>query len=134
MVVAERGAANLGRWIAHERDVAADVENAFGMGAPPVTSVSVSADTDDAGESTAILVRRRGVQAAPEVTALGHRQLPRAGKTAQGLGIQLAMVHSLHRPLKLPQVGDFPRITMRALRSKVQSISTTSRLRKPMRK
>ena len=51
MVVAESGSANLGRWVAQERDVAADFRDAFGMAAPAITSVIVSADTDNTGES-----------------------------------------------------------------------------------
>lgn len=52
MVVAQSGSANLGRWVAQERDVAADFRDAFGIPAPAVTSVIVSADTDNTGESS----------------------------------------------------------------------------------
>jgi hypothetical protein len=52
MVVAESGPANLGQWVSHERDVAADFRGAFGMPAPAVTSLIVSSDTDNTGEST----------------------------------------------------------------------------------
>ena len=52
MVVADSGPGALGRWVAHERDVAADFKLAFGMPAPSVASVIVSADTDNTGEST----------------------------------------------------------------------------------
>jgi len=51
MVVADSGRADLGRWVARERDVAADFRRAFGVVAPPVTAVIVSADTDNTGES-----------------------------------------------------------------------------------
>ena len=52
MVVAESGSASLGRWVEHERDVAADFRLAFGLPVPPVTSLVLSADTDNTGEST----------------------------------------------------------------------------------
>ncbi len=51
MVVVDSGGAQLGRWVARERDVAADFRAAFGQPAPAVTSVIVSADTDNTGES-----------------------------------------------------------------------------------
>lgn len=51
MVVADSGPAQLGRWVARERDVTADFRAAFGLTAPAVTSVIVSADTDNTGES-----------------------------------------------------------------------------------
>lgn len=50
MVVADSGPAQLGRWVARERDVAADFRAAFGQPAPAVTSVIVSVDTDNTGE------------------------------------------------------------------------------------
>jgi hypothetical protein len=50
MVVVESGAANLGRWMAYERDVAADFRAAFGLEPPAVSSVIVSTDTDNTGE------------------------------------------------------------------------------------
>lgn len=52
MVVADSGTATLGRWVRHERNVAEDFRLAFGLPAPAVTSVIVSADTDNTGEST----------------------------------------------------------------------------------
>ncbi len=52
MVVAESGPAKLGLWVSHERDVAADFRSAFGLPVPAVTSLIVSADTDNTGEST----------------------------------------------------------------------------------
>lgn len=51
MVVADSGPAQLGRWVARERDLAEDFRAAFGQPAPAVTSVIVSADTDDTRES-----------------------------------------------------------------------------------
>jgi Protein of unknown function (DUF3047) len=51
MVVADSGPAQLGRWVAHERDVTEDYRRAFGMAAPQVTSVIASADTDNTGET-----------------------------------------------------------------------------------
>ena len=51
MVVADSGQATVGRWVAHERDVAKDFRSAFGLPAPYVASVIVSADTDNTGES-----------------------------------------------------------------------------------
>lgn len=52
MVVADSGPASLGRWVSHERDVADDFRRAFGLPAPAISSVIVSADTDNTGEST----------------------------------------------------------------------------------
>jgi Protein of unknown function (DUF3047) len=49
MVVVESGAANLGRWRAYERDVAADYRAAFGGEPPPVSGVVVSTDSDNTG-------------------------------------------------------------------------------------
>jgi len=65
MVVADSGPAFLGRWVSHERDVAEDFRAAFGLPAPAVTSVIVSADTDNTGESIEawfgdIAFRKRG--------------------------------------------------------------------------
>lgn len=51
MVVADSGAAKLGRWVEHERNVAEDFRRAFGFEAPAVTGVIVSTDTDNTGES-----------------------------------------------------------------------------------
>jgi hypothetical protein len=51
MVVVESGEANLGRWVAHERDVAADYRRAFGDPPPAVKGVIVSTDTDNTGET-----------------------------------------------------------------------------------
>lgn len=51
MIVVDSGGANVGRWVAHERDVAADFERAFGQPAPAVNGVIVSTDTDNTGET-----------------------------------------------------------------------------------
>ena len=51
MVVVESGAARLGRWLAYERDVAADYRSAFGAEPPAVSGVAVSTDTDNTGET-----------------------------------------------------------------------------------
>jgi hypothetical protein len=51
MIAAESGPARLGRWVAHERDWAADFRRAFGAEPPPADGVIVSADTDNTGES-----------------------------------------------------------------------------------
>ena len=49
MIVADSGTANLGRWVEHERDVAADFRRAFLSDAPVVNGVIVSSDTDNTG-------------------------------------------------------------------------------------
>lgn len=51
MVVADSGPALLGRWVARERDYAADFRHAFGEPAPEVTAVVFSSDTDNTGET-----------------------------------------------------------------------------------
>ena len=51
LVVADSGASNLGRWVAHERDVAADYRLAFGAAPPAVKALVVSTDTDNTGEA-----------------------------------------------------------------------------------
>jgi len=51
MVVADSGAALLGRWLARERNVAEDFRRGFGMEPPVASGVVVSADTDNTGES-----------------------------------------------------------------------------------
>jgi hypothetical protein len=52
MVVADSGSAQLGRWMSHEADLAADFRRAFGIEPPAVSAVIVSADTDNTGETT----------------------------------------------------------------------------------
>jgi hypothetical protein len=49
--VADSGPALLGRWVERMRDVAADYRRAFGLEAPAVNGVVVSADTDNTGET-----------------------------------------------------------------------------------
>jgi DUF3047 family protein len=51
MVVADSGAALLGRWAARERNVAEDFRRGFGTEPPLTSGVVVSADTDNTGES-----------------------------------------------------------------------------------
>lgn len=51
MIVVDSGAARLGRWVTHERNVAEDYRRAFGTAAPAVSSLIVSADTDNTGET-----------------------------------------------------------------------------------
>ncbi len=52
MAVVDSGTAQLGRWVARERDVVADFRRAFGSEPPEITGIIVSADTDNTGEST----------------------------------------------------------------------------------
>lgn len=51
MVVADSGPALLGRWVARERNYAADFQLAFGEPATEVTAVVFSADTDNTGDT-----------------------------------------------------------------------------------
>jgi hypothetical protein len=51
MVVAESGAARVGRWVGVERNVREDYRRAFGADPASVNSVIVSTDTDNTGES-----------------------------------------------------------------------------------
>ncbi len=51
MIVVDSGATDAGRWRLHERNIAADYRAAFGIDAPMVSSVIVSTDTDNTGES-----------------------------------------------------------------------------------
>lgn len=51
MIVVESGAARVNRWLAVERDVAADFKAAFGDEAPPVSAVAIATDTDNTGET-----------------------------------------------------------------------------------
>lgn len=50
MVVATSGSAELGRWVALRRDIAADYRRAFGTEPPAIIGVAVSTDTDNTGE------------------------------------------------------------------------------------
>ena len=51
MIVVESGSERAGRWLAYERDLAADYRAAFGGDAPPLSGVAIMTDTDDTGES-----------------------------------------------------------------------------------
>ncbi len=51
MIVVERGAANLGRWMRYERDVVADYRRAFGEEPGLITLVGLMSDADDTGAS-----------------------------------------------------------------------------------
>ena len=51
MIVAESGAANLGKWVTIRRDVAADFRAAFGEEPPAISGVVLATDTDNTGES-----------------------------------------------------------------------------------
>lgn len=50
MVVVRSGAADLGRWVAEERDLARDFRAAFGEDPPMISGIAVGADTDNTGE------------------------------------------------------------------------------------
>lgn len=50
MVVARSGAADLGRWVMEERDIARDFRAAFGEEPPMISGIVVAADTDNTGE------------------------------------------------------------------------------------
>lgn len=50
MVVARSGAADLGRWMTEERDVARDFRAAFGEDPPMISGIVLAADTDNTGE------------------------------------------------------------------------------------
>lgn len=51
MIVADSGPAQLGHWVARERDWVADFRQAFGAEPPLAEGVIVSADTDNTGET-----------------------------------------------------------------------------------
>ena len=51
MVVADSGAAGLGRWVSRERNVVEDYRRAFGTEPPVINGVIVSVDTDNTGET-----------------------------------------------------------------------------------
>jgi len=51
MIVAESGAANLGKWVTIRRNVAADFRTAFGEDPPAISGVVLATDTDNTGES-----------------------------------------------------------------------------------
>ena len=50
MVGADSGAAQLARWVSHERDWVADYRRGFGAEPPAAEGVIISADTDNTGE------------------------------------------------------------------------------------
>jgi hypothetical protein len=50
MIVVESGTANLGRWLAYERDLLADYRAAFREEPPPIAGVGLMTDADDTGE------------------------------------------------------------------------------------
>lgn len=49
IIVAESGAARIGRWVEFERNVAQDFRAAFGEDAPPVSAIAVATDSDNTG-------------------------------------------------------------------------------------
>ena len=51
VIVAEGGAANLGKWVTIRRNVAADFRAAFGEEPPAISGVAIATDTDNTGES-----------------------------------------------------------------------------------
>lgn len=51
IVVVESGSSRVNRWLAVERDVAADFKAAFGEEAPRVTAIAIATDTDNTSES-----------------------------------------------------------------------------------
>ncbi len=51
MIVVDSGAGQVGQWREIERDVAADFRAVFGVEAPRVVGIAVSADTDNTGEA-----------------------------------------------------------------------------------
>lgn len=50
MVVVRSGPADLGRWVAEERNIARDFRAAFGEDPPMISGIVVAADTDNTGE------------------------------------------------------------------------------------
>ncbi|MFN0040964.1 MAG: DUF3047 domain-containing protein [Burkholderiales bacterium] len=51
VIVAESGAANVGRWVEVRRNVLEDFRAAFGEDPPPISGVAIATDTDNTGES-----------------------------------------------------------------------------------
>ncbi|HZP92713.1 MAG TPA: DUF3047 domain-containing protein [Burkholderiales bacterium] len=47
VIVAQSGAARLGRWVEQERNVADDYREAFGEAPPAITGIALATDTDD---------------------------------------------------------------------------------------
>ena len=52
-IVLDSGAAHLGRWRVHERDLLADYRAAFGEEPPPISGVAIMTDADNTGGSAA---------------------------------------------------------------------------------
>jgi len=79
MIVVESGAARVNRWVAYERDIAADFRAAFGEEAPPVSGLALAVDTDNTGEMVVTwfgdisLARRTAGTAAARQPAPGLR-------------------------------------------------------------
>ena len=51
MIVVQSGTADVGRWLAYERDIVADYRRAFGEEPPPVSGIAIMTDADNTGES-----------------------------------------------------------------------------------
>lgn len=51
MVVVESGPDQVGHWVEESRNVADDFRSAFGDMAPPISGISIAADTDNTGEN-----------------------------------------------------------------------------------
>ncbi|MFN0038327.1 MAG: DUF3047 domain-containing protein [Burkholderiales bacterium] len=51
VIVAESGAANVGRWVELQRNVREDFRAAFGEDPPPISGIAIATDTDNTGES-----------------------------------------------------------------------------------
>jgi hypothetical protein len=51
VIVMQSGNAKAGRWVSERRDVAMDISKQFKTGAGRVTSIAISSDTDNTGES-----------------------------------------------------------------------------------
>ena len=51
MIVVQSGTADVGRWLAYERDIVADYRNAYGEEPPPLAGIAIMTDADNTGES-----------------------------------------------------------------------------------
>ncbi|QTD56792.1 DUF3047 domain-containing protein [Parasphingorhabdus cellanae] len=51
IIVAQSGAAQAGTWVNERRDLAADIQKQFKTGRAKVTSIAISSDTDNSGET-----------------------------------------------------------------------------------
>ncbi len=65
MIVAESGAARIGRWVSIERNVAEDFRAAFGEDAPPISAIVVAADTDNTASEALTWFGDISLRAAP---------------------------------------------------------------------